>query len=318
MNVVLMIFNRPDLTRRVAEAVARARPSMLLVVADGPRATHPNDSALTELTRKVIDEIEWPCEVIRNYSEVNLGCRKRIVTGLNWVFTIVEEAIILEDDTLPDPSFFPYCVELLERYRQTEKIAYIGGYQFFPGLACVPDSYYFSIYGSLWGWATWRRAWQLNDDAMTDWPRLKRAGWTKRAFPSSDVAGFFEATWDTMRAGFDTWDYRWYFAIRRRDMFCVVPHMSLVENIGFGLNATHTTKSPPDYQSRKACQMAFPLRHPVKIDANVVADKVLADAVYSQTSIKQNCAIQYLKRLFAYVVAVLRRRFFARYMENCK
>jgi hypothetical protein len=280
MNVILIIFNRPDTTRRVAEAIAKARPARLLVVADGPRVNYPEDRAKVEETRKVIDEIDWQCEVLRNYSDVNMTCRKRIVTGLDWAFSIVEEAIILEDDTLPDQSFFPFCAELLERYRHNEEVAYIGGYQFFPDSSCVPDSYYFSIYGSIWGWATWRRAWQLNDDAMKDWPELKKSGWVNRIFPEEHISEFFEKTWDKMWEGFDTWDYRWYFAIRRHNMLSVVPSFSMIENIGFGGSATHTTSQPPEYQLRKAKQMVFPLRHPGGVSSNTAADKILSDAAY--------------------------------------
>jgi hypothetical protein len=277
MNVVFIIFNRPCQTRRVAEAIARAKPDRLLVVSDGPRVNRPDDRAKIAETRAVIESINWPCEVSRNYSEVNLGCRKRVTSGLDWAFSLVDEAIILEDDLLPDPSFFPYCMELLERYRTEERVAYIGGYQFFPELACVPDSYYFSIYGGIWGWATWRRAWRLHDDAMSEWPALKISGWTKRVFPDAYVAKFFEKTWDSMKAGFDAWGYRWYFTIRRNDMFCIMPRVNLIENIGFGEDATHTTDLPPAYLSRKASRMSLPMIHPAKISGNHQADRLIAD-----------------------------------------
>ncbi len=282
MNVVLIIFNRPDHTRRVAEVIAMARPTRLLVVADGPRTDHPEDQAKVAEARAVIERINWPCEVIRNYSEVNLTCRKRFVTGVTWAFTIVEDAIILEDDVLPDQSFFPFCAELLERYREDNRIAYIAGYQFMPNMACVPDSYYFSIYGATWGWATWRRAWQLYDDEMQDWPKQKRSGWLKKAFPEAYVARFFEKTWDLMLADQANawWDYRWLYSIRRKDLLCICPINNLVENIGFGPEATNTSNKPESYQTHMAESMVFPLRHPGWVSPNTAADKILSDAAY--------------------------------------
>ena len=279
VNVVLIIFNRPEQTRRVAEAIARAKPDRLLVVSDGPRANRPDDRAKIIEARAVIESIVWPCEILRDYSEVNLGCRKRVTSGLDWAFSLVEEAIILEDDLLPDPSFFPYCVELLDRYREESRVAYIGGYQFSPDLSCVPDSYYFSIYGGIWGWATWRRAWKLHEDAMADWPAMKKANWPIRIFPKSHVASFFQKTWDSMYAGHNSWGYRWYFTIRKHDMYCVMPRVNLVENIGFGRDATHTTEEQPDFLSRKAGSMSFPMHHPVVIKDNDQADAISADSI---------------------------------------
>lgn len=275
MNVVFIIFNRPEQTRRVAEAIAWAKPDRLMVVSDGPRPDRPEDRAKIEETRAVIESIDWPCEVNHNYSEVNLGCRKRVTSGLDWAFSLVDEAIILEDDLLPDQSFFPYCVELLERYRTEERVAYIGGYQFYPEMSCVSDSYYFSIYGGIWGWATWRRAWRLHDDAMMEWPALKKNGWIKRIFPGANAAKFFEKTWDSMWEGQNSWGYRWYFTIRKNNMFCIMPRVNLIENIGFGVEATHTTEQPPEHLSRTAGQLNFPLRHPLAIEWHHKADLIL-------------------------------------------
>jgi hypothetical protein len=300
MNVVFIVFNRPGPTRRVAEAIRKAGPSRLLVVADGPRSNRPHDPERVEETRRVIDSLAWPCEIHRRYADTNLGCRRNVTSGLDWAFSLVEEAIILEDDLLPDQSFFPYCVELLERYRTNEQVAYVGGYQFFPGLSCVPDSYYFSIYGGIWGWATWRRAWRLHDDAMTAWPDLKRQGWPQLAFPASYVARFFEKTWDAMYAGHNSWGYRWYFTIRRHDMLCVMPRGNLIENIGFGQDATHTTDTPPDYLTRKAGSMAFPLCHPSAVTANSTADATLAAATVPRLPGKASSVLGRLANRHAY------------------
>src|SRR5687767_13684909 len=161
--VALLVFNRPQATARVFEAVARARPPRLLVVADGPRADRPDDGELCHQTRAIIERVDWPCEVMKDYSDTNLGCRKRVSSGLDWVFSNVADAIILEDDCLPEPSFFPFCEELLERYRDDERVAMIRAGNFLEGRRVASTSYYFSRWFHIWGWATWARAWKHND-----------------------------------------------------------------------------------------------------------------------------------------------------------
>lgn len=178
--IAFCIFNRPDRTQQVFQAIREAQPSQLLVIADGPRSGHPNDLEDCQITRSIIDQVDWDCEVLTNFSDINLGCRQRISSGLDWVFEQVEEAIILEDDCLPDPSFFPYCQELLERYRDTPEVMMISGNNFQFGHNPVEHSYYFSHYGHVWGWATWRRAWQKYDNSLAQWPQLRNTNWLQK------------------------------------------------------------------------------------------------------------------------------------------
>lgn len=159
--IVFLIFNRPEETARTFAAIKAARPSTLLVVADGPRLDRAGEQELCARTRTVIDGVDWPCEVLRNFADANIGCGRRVSSGLDWAFSQVDEAVILEDDCLPDPSFFPYCDELLERYRTDERIMMVSGNNFQNGASRTWDSYYFSRLPHCWGWATWRRASQL-------------------------------------------------------------------------------------------------------------------------------------------------------------
>src|SRR5579871_4386735 len=161
--VALIVFNRPDTTRQVFQEIRRVRPPVLLVVADGPRRDHPEDEQLCRETRAVAEEVDWPCQVLTEYSDVNLGCRHRPASGLDWVFSQVEEAIILEDDCVPHPSFFRFCSELLSRYRDDARIGTIAGTNVQGGRKRGGASYYFSKYPTIWGWASWRRAWALYD-----------------------------------------------------------------------------------------------------------------------------------------------------------
>lgn len=152
--VAFLIFNRPDTTRRVFAEIAKARPPKLLVVADGPRADHPDDVEKCAAVRAIIDGIDWDCKVLTNYSDINLGCKRRVSSGLDWVFDTVEEAIILEDDCLPHPAFFRFCEEMLNKYRDDKRIAMISGDNFQFGRKRTEYSYYFSRYPHIWGWAS--------------------------------------------------------------------------------------------------------------------------------------------------------------------
>src|SRR5437868_7090749 len=156
--VALIIFRRPQFTEQVFQALARVQPRQLFVIADGPRPDVEGEAELCRATRAIIDRVDWQCEVIKNYLETNLGCGRRPATGISWVFDQVEEAIILEDDCVPGPSFFPFCEELLARYRDDERIMHIAGSTYEHGLLPTPYSYCFSHFNGAWGWASWRRA----------------------------------------------------------------------------------------------------------------------------------------------------------------
>ena len=142
--VAFIIFNRPDTTRIVFEEIKKAKPEKLLIIADGPRNNKPGEKERCAETRAIVENIDWECEVLRNYSDKNMGCKNRVASGLNWVFENVEEAIILEDDCLPDQSFFRYCQELLEKYRDDKRIMLIAGDNMLFENNKQKYSYYFS------------------------------------------------------------------------------------------------------------------------------------------------------------------------------
>ena len=158
--IVFLIFNRPDTTKRVFEAIRQAKPKKLLVVADGPRDDRQGEAEKCAAVRSIIDTVDWDCKVLTNYADVNLGCGLRVSSGLDWVFEQVEEAIILEDDCLPHPSFFPFCEEMLDLYRHDERIMHIAGTNSLEEWKSDVQSYHFSYTGGIWGWATWQRAWK--------------------------------------------------------------------------------------------------------------------------------------------------------------
>lgn len=275
--VALLLFNRPDLTARMFEVVRQIRPAKLFLIADGPRAKHPTDGLLCEQVRSVVEKIDWRCEVFKNYAETNLGCRVRVTSGLDWVFGQCDEAVILEDDCLPDTSFFPFCAELLARYRHNERIMLISGDNWIAhrqtGLHPANYSYYFSRYPHIWGWATWKRAWRHYDVTMRNWPDLRTQGWLNQFFQGERFAGaawddWFQATYD---GSLDTWDYQWTFACWQRAGLAILPSVNLVTNLGFRPDGTHTQKESW-LGSLPLQSLSFPLQHPAEITRNETAD----------------------------------------------
>jgi hypothetical protein len=270
--VALIIFNRPDTTARVFEAIRLAKPPLLLVIADGARASKPEESKKCADTRAIIDRVDWDCEVRTNYSDVNLGCGKRVSSGLNWVFQEVEEAIILEDDCLPDPSFFQFCEELLEYYRDDRRIMAISGNNFQSGTKYGDDSYYFSRYNHVWGWASWRRAWQHYDFTMSQWPQIRDDGWLNSVFDNRASVRYWTVEFDKMyNCGVDTWDYQWTFACWIQNGLTILPQVNLISNIGFNADATHTLKDVP-WANQAVHSAKFPLIHPPFVLRNSKGD----------------------------------------------
>lgn len=272
--IAFLIFNRPDTTLKVFTEIEKVRPTNLLVVGDGPRSSMPSEDEKCAATRAIIDQVSWDCEVITNYSDVNLGCKKRISSGLDWVFNIVEEAIILEDDCLPHPTFFRYCEELLEYYRDDQRVMHISGDNFQHGRKRTKDSYYFSHYTHVWGWASWRRAWQNYDVDMKLWQSVKAGNWLADILKDKESISYWENIFQSAYEGkIDTWDYQWLFACWLQNAFSILPNVNLVSNIGFGLDATHT-KGKSELANLPVEAMDFPLQHPLFTLRDTQADEL--------------------------------------------
>lgn len=271
--IALILFNRPDTTSRVFEEIRRAKPPLLLVVADGPREDHPDDLQQCARARAVIENVDWKCDVRNNYSEVNLGCKRRVSSGLEWVFRQVPEAIILEDDCLPDPTFFSFCEELLERYRYDERVGQISGSNFQSVQKRTKYSYYFSRYYQAWGWASWERAWKNYDVDMKAWPEIRKGGWLRDILGSWQCVPYWTYVLDmTYRGDLDTWDYQWMVHCWLQSRLAVLPEVNLVSNIGFDSRATHTRGWSRCNDMRREA-IAFPLVHPPLVLRNTAADR---------------------------------------------
>jgi hypothetical protein len=261
--VALTVFNRPEATRRVFAAVAAARPSRLFIIADAPRTDRPGERQRCEEVLKIVSAVDWPCTVVTNFAPENLGCRRRMKSGLDWLFSLVEEAIILEDDCVPDPSFFPYCSQLLKRYRDCSQVGIISGFNPLQSSFPFPYSYYFNRLVLIWGWATWRRTWQMYDEEMTSWPRVKEDGllrfmWRKRK-PRRNWTNIFDSMYDG--TGPNAWSYNLVYTSWMRNWLNIVPARNLVQNIGFDKEATHTKHADAGLKI-PAETLRFPIAHP--------------------------------------------------------
>ncbi len=270
--VLFIIFNRPDTTRRVFEAIRAARPRRLFIAADGPRPHKPGEAERCEATRAITEIIDWPCEVARKYEAVNLGCKQGVSSAITWFFNQVEQGIILEDDCLPHPTFFSFSTELLTHYADQPEVMMISGDNLLPPLTNQTESYYFSKYAHIWGWASWRRAWQRYDGEMSSYPEFKRQGTIKQIFPERKAQYYWTRLFDRIYAGaIDTWDAQWQYAIFRHGGLSITPAVNLISNIGFGPEATHTTHLTPE--AALATAAIGPLRHPQTVGRNEAADR---------------------------------------------
>lgn len=277
--VLFLIFNRPDTTAKVFETIRKARPPRLYVAADGARLDREGEKQICQETREIVSQVDWPCEVFTLFREQNLGCKQAVSSAINWFFEQEEEGIILEDDILVLPSFFRYCDEMLDYYRDNPNVGMISGDNFIGPYFSLHESYFFSKYNFIWGWATWRRAWIHYDVDMKDWPEWYQQNNLKKY---ADGNIFFEGYWkrqfDAVYSGqLDTWDYQWIFTSWKMGCLTILPRNNLVTNLGFDNNATHTTGDIPEYVVNAVPkELDFPLTHVNKVERSILADQLLS------------------------------------------
>lgn len=279
--VVLIIFNRPDKTRKILEVIREAKPSKLLVVADGPRPDRPDEINLCRETRSIIEQVDWDCEVLKKYSDVNLGCALSPAQGISWAFKQVEEAIILEDDCIPDPTFFRFCMEMLEKYRFDERVMHVSGNNYHPTVQRSEYSYFFSRYTLAWGWATWRRAWDQFDFEMKHWAEIRESGYLKDILGDDRLATNWSKTFQFVYdKNLDCWDFQWLFSCWIQGGLSIIPSVNLVSNIGSGSDATHTSDGNQCLH-RPTAPLSFPLAHPSFVIRDAQADHLIQSTMFN-------------------------------------
>jgi len=276
ISIALIIFNRPKETREVFARIRDWAPEKLYIIADAPRKGNIQDEARCQATRAIIDNgVDWPCAVTKLYAKENMGCGRRIVSGLNSVFENEDNAIILEDDCVPDLSFFQFTAELLERYEQTPEVMQICGSTWDLGNLSQgdDDAYFFSKFPLCWGWATWRRAWKHMKWDAPDWPDDRNDEGFFASFHHKCEKKRMKNHWDALFfGGKNSWAYRWHYAMHKQEGLSIVPMKNLVVNIGCGLDGTHTQAGQISAHSYAHEIQAFPLTHPNQIEVNELYD----------------------------------------------
>jgi len=281
--VLLIVYNRPEKTRQVFEQIRRARPSRLYVVADGPQPSREEDLERCRQVRKIVDAPDWDCRFERWFREENRGCGPSVKEAIDWFFSQEEEGIILEDDTVPDLTFFDFCDEMLDRYRNDRRVAFISGSNH-QGKAFssdrdtdLEDSYFFARNKTTWGWATWRRSWDRMDYEMK-WLKSANSDAIIRNMSLLEETSkyWMNAVMSIQEKNVSAWDWQWYFSISAEDQLVIYPKANLVSNIGFGADATHTTGRPEAGVSERF-SLDFPLRHPTEVATNDDWDRVFEE-----------------------------------------
>lgn len=286
--VAFLVFNRPQHTARVFARIREARPRTLYVIADGPREDKPGDRVRCSNVRRIVEEgVDWPCDFTRIYSDVNLGCAKRVSSGISEVFTNVESSIILEDDCVPNPTFFPFCDELLDRYKNDDRVGQIAGCSFLEeARSHMQESYYFSRYPHCWGWATWRRAWQKYDHQMSDWSgKMLSNRWPKGLDNPAERSRWEKCFNSVLNGKVDSWAYRWTYSLWRDNAVSANSRVNLVTNVGFGPDATHTRRG--DVGGIPEQIATFPLVHPTDVTADDRADREVSRRVFQSPGLSQ-------------------------------
>jgi len=288
--ILLIVFNRPELTKQMFEAVKVMQPKRLYIASDGPRMQVEEDAIKVAKTRSyLLSNIDWPCTVQKLFRDENLGCGTNVKLSIDWFFEHEENGIILEDDCVAVPGFFGYCEELLGRYNEDQRIGMISGNNHFTKYYKTNDSYLFSKYKNCLGWATWKRAWQHMDLEMT-WLNTEKKKDVLKNMGYGKVSYYHwkNAIRKIEKKIVDAWDWQWYFSLATQNQLCIFPQENLIANIGFGKEATHSIGKPKkSYVQVK--DLSFPLRHP---------QFVLVDKVFDYTFEKKKLRRQIILDLF--------------------
>jgi len=296
--VLIVAFNRPGTTTRVLEALRLIKPARVFFAVDGPRADRQGEKEQVAAVRRLADTIDWDCDVRTLFREKNLGCKTAVSEAITWFFDNVEAGIILEDDCVAHPSFFPFAAELLGHYRDDERVLMISGDNFQPGRQRSEYSYYFSRYTHIWGWAAWRRAWLLYDHRMSRWPELRAQGWLLDILKDRVAADYWTQIFDdTFAERNSSWAYRWTYSAWVNDALTILPSVNLVSNIGFGDVATHTRDRKNKLAALPVEEMRLPLRHPERVIRETRADAITQRTVFASPPWWKRIAKKILRRL---------------------
>lgn len=237
--ILLLVFNRPKETQRLFSVLQAQKPKQLYIAADGPRGIG-GDLEKCKKVREILSKIDWDCKVKKLYREENVGLEKGLGEALSWFFNQVQMGIVLEDDCIPNPTFFNFCSVMLHRYKDNPEIMAVNGSSFLPPQVQNSQSYYISKYVHFWGWASWKRAWKLYDPTMKDWPVFKQSNSFRDRLPNKWERHYFSMLFDsTYKGRTNSWGYRWLYSVWKNNGRSISPGVNLIQNIGFNKDATH-------------------------------------------------------------------------------
>lgn len=284
--VLMVVFNRPEITQRVFAQIRKIKPRFLFIAADGPRAGIPKETINCKEVRKIVTAIDWDCELKTLFRDENLGCGRSVSGAINWFFEHVEEGIILEDDCLPSISFFPYCEELLIRYRSDDRIFMISGFNAFKKNPQIPYTYYFSLFPRIWGWATWKRAWSHFNYDVPEWDNRKLSLRVLKKLPHMEKINNLWIHMDLIKNNrMNAWSPQWWFYMLLHNKLSILPVHNLVINIGFIPEATHTLPGTDNYYAEKELEeLTASIKHPDKVEYNYLLDREFVSEKYGSAS----------------------------------
>ncbi|WP_207424488.1 nucleotide-diphospho-sugar transferase [Desertivirga brevis] len=296
--VLFLIFNRPDTTVAVFEKIKEARPERLYIAADGPRLERPGEIKLSKEAKAIVEQVDWHCEIKTLFREKNLGCKYAVSSAIDWFFQHEEEGIILEDDCLPSADFFRFCDELLENYRDDNRVTQITGCNVQPGKRWGSASYYFSNNIEVWGWASWKRVWKNYDVELNNYNEKELEQHLQEIYKNRIVTQKFMEAFNELKEGkIDTWDYQLRFINFFQKGLVAVPNFNLISNIGFRADGTHTINSDHIFANIKTEQLPDIITHPSTFTACTEAD---LQTFYADFNIKKMSWLRRFRNLFKF------------------
>jgi len=296
--ILFLIFKRFDTTQRVFEAIKKAKPKKLYIAADGGREKFPEEIVqCNKLREHITQQIDWDCELTTLFRDKNLGGKEAISSAIHWFFSHEETGIILEDDCLPTPSFFSFCQEMLARYQKDTRVMHISGSNLQFGKKYGDGSYYFSKHANIWGWATWRRAWQMYDMKMENFPQFERGEYIKAITPIRQKKYLSRLANVHYRQGSHEWDYPWAYTIYSNNGLVITPNVNLISNIGFGGEA-ETTMNQKSPLANIPLENISEIVHPTIFLPNPKADENFLRLITNRPSILEQLE-KFFKKLFS-------------------
>ncbi|WP_086774554.1 glycosyltransferase [Vibrio coralliirubri] len=279
--VLLITFNRLDVTIKVFDVIKEYQPTHLYLASDGARDIPGEEEVIEEIRTYLTANIDWECEVKTLFRSKNVGCKKAVSEAINWVFDFEKSCIILEDDCLPSPSFFDFCSEMLDKHEVDERVFLVSGYNKQNTWREKEVDYFYSNLGGIWGWATWRRAWKHFDIGINDLPLFIEQDGFSNVFGKKLGNIRRKQIQDCFREGVSAWDYQWGYCRHKNNALAVVPCVSLIKNIGFGDDATHTS-----YNVHKDVEL-HDLEFPLKENYFIVPDRLYDEKFMSNGNFKK-------------------------------